>query len=263
MTEIQASVFNLLKTLCAFLDEHNLRYYIVRGTLLGAVKYHGFVPWDDDVDIAMPRSDYERLLSFPDSAFASPFRLHELTRQDDYYELYAKFVDTSTKIHLLETQRRLGNDNHVWVDIFPLDGLPASGIKVMCVKYASILLRHIYRLSISFWTFPRNRLKNLFIKLIASHVSYKKVYGTLHRLISRCPFDSSQRVVSATAMSGTFFTWPKSVFGGGVKKAFEGEWFNAPARYDEYLTGKYGDYEVDQPESQRKTHLFVMDGVAL
>jgi lipopolysaccharide cholinephosphotransferase len=100
MNTIQTAELQLLKSLCNFLDTHNLRYYLAFGTLLGAVRHRGFIPWDDDVDITMPREDYNKLLAFPDTAFAEPFKIYEITRTNNHYELFAKYIDTSTSIHL-------------------------------------------------------------------------------------------------------------------------------------------------------------------
>jgi lipopolysaccharide cholinephosphotransferase len=259
MNSIQAAELRILKFLCAFLDAHNLCYYLVFGTLLGSVRHNGFIPWDDDIDIAMPRDDYNKLLAFSDTVFGSSFKLHEITRQDDYYELYAKFVDTSTSIQLLERQRRAGNDKYLWIDIFPLDGLPKNKINVFFLKINSIFLRRIYQLSISDFTYPRNRIKNTIIKLICKHLSYKNIYTHFLKLISRYPFHTAGSIASITEMNKTFYVYPSDVFGIPSKVLFEDSLFNAPAKSITYLEMQYGDYMKLPPESERNTHLFIMD----
>jgi lipopolysaccharide cholinephosphotransferase len=260
MTDIQIDELHILKSLCAFLDEHNLRYYLVFGTLLGAVRHKGFIPWDDDVDIAMYREDYNKLLAFPDSAFGVPFKLHEITRQDDYYELYAKFVDTSTSIELIEHQRRLGNDRHLWIDIFPIDNLPDNKLIILFIKIISIYLRKLYQWSISFPDYPRGKFKNIIIRWISTHFSYKNIYISFLKLISKYQFNNTKNVASITEMNKSFYVYPRDIFGNPQKIVFEDGIFNAPKKITDYLELQYGDYMMLPPQSERETHQFIIVG---
>jgi lipopolysaccharide cholinephosphotransferase len=258
LRDIQIAEAHILKSLCAFLDEHGLRYYLVFGTLLGAVRHKGFIPWDDDVDIAMPREDYNKLLAFPDAAFGAPFKLHEITRMDDYYKLYAKFVDTSIPIQLLEQQRQFGKDEYLWIDIFPLDGLPDNALKIFFIRIRILFLRRLYKLSISNFTYPRNKIKNTFIKWASLCFSRRKIYTLFLKTIAGYPFYNSNRVVSLTEMNKTFYVYPADIFGNPVKIAFEDGIYNAPEKTTSYLEMHYGDYMKLPPENERENHLFIM-----
>jgi lipopolysaccharide cholinephosphotransferase len=260
MNKIQNAEYAILKVLTELLEENNLRYYLVFGTLLGAVRHGGFIPWDDDIDIAMPREDYHKLISLPGSAFKAPFKLHEITRMDDYYELYAKFVDTSTSIRLTERQRRMGNDRYLWVDIMPLDGLPNSAVKVFFLKHLSRLVRRWYKLSISDHTYARSRLKNALIKWVGRSFSYKNIYSFLLKMLSRNSFYRSKRVVSSTELNNAFDVYPSDVFGEPVKIPCEDGMYWAPAKTREYLEIQYGDYmRLPPPDERRGVHEFVME----
>ncbi|MDR2193392.1 MAG: LicD family protein [Treponema sp.] len=258
LEKIHAAELSLLKVLCSFLEKNHLRYYLVFGTLLGAVRHKGFIPWDDDVDIAMPREDYNKLLAFPDSSFGEPFRLFEITRTEDYYNLYAKFIDRSKPIRMLEPQRRLGLDQYIWIDIFPLDGLPENKIKSFFIKNASIVLRQLYMLTASDNTFPRNRIKNIIIKFVKFHFPYKKLYQVFLKLITLYSYDNSCNVASITEMNTSFYVYPKNIFGNSATLTFEDGRFNVPEKTTTYLEMQYGDYMKLPPEEERHNHAFVL-----
>lgn len=103
-------------------QQYHLRYYLAWGTLLGAVRHKGFIPWDDDIDIMMPRSDYERLLELVPSLRHSYYKILSNPKNEDYYYTHAKMIDTRTLCveNDLQTIQNMG----IWVDIFPLDGMP-------------------------------------------------------------------------------------------------------------------------------------------
>ena len=123
MTEYQKKLVEMLKWLSEFIESKGLRYYVVEGTMLGAVRHNGIIPWDDDVDIAMPRPDYERLIQL----LKEPVDHYVVESCDgeakDYPYALAKFYDTNTS--MTEYLRRNVNRG-VYIDIFPLDGVGNS-----------------------------------------------------------------------------------------------------------------------------------------
>jgi lipopolysaccharide cholinephosphotransferase len=260
MNNIQKGELKILKELCWFLEKNNFHYYLVFGTLLGAIRHRGFIPWDDDIDIAMPRDDYNKLIMMPDTVFGEGYKLHEITRMDDYYELYAKFVDTSTSIRLIEPQRRKGNDKYLWIDIFPLDGLPDSRIRTFIVKYLSIVVRRLYKFSISDPTYNRSKLKNFFIFLITKFSYYKNIYNFLLRIVSRYSFYKSKRVVSAMEMNASFYIYSADIFGNSSKVFFEDKVYDAPENSIKYLEIQYGDFmQLPSADERNGNHLFVLE----
>lgn len=261
MTDIQEKALSILKALVNLLEKHNLNYCLAFGTLLGAVRHQGFIPWDDDIDIFMPREDYNKLVNLAESEIPYPYKLHEITRQDDYFELYAKFVDTSIHIQLVEQQRRKGNDKYLWVDVFPLDALPADTKVIEKIKKKSILLRRLYKLSISDASFSRSPVKNFVIKFFTKILNYKKLYNAFLKTISSPCFSSPEYFVSACEMNKTFYLYPADLFlvENFKKILFEDSYFNAPSDFDKYLTIQYGSYMELPPEAERVSdHNFIL-----
>ncbi len=120
MNELQSKLLEMFSWLTNFLSDNNLKYYVVGGTMLGAVRHNGFIPWDDDIDIAMPRKDYEKLIDL----LKEP-RDHYVVESvkslaNDYRYSYAKLYDMNT--YLVENRKKK-LIRGIFVDIFPLDGI--------------------------------------------------------------------------------------------------------------------------------------------
>ena len=120
MTELQNRLLIMLKWFHEFCVEHNLRYFALGGTLLGAIRHKGFIPWDDDIDVGMPRADYNKLMELSDQ-IQSPYVLETpQSPAKDFIYAYCKLFNTDTT--LIE-KRKKNMKRVIYIDIFPLDGL--------------------------------------------------------------------------------------------------------------------------------------------
>ena len=121
-TEIKSIELEILKEFNAFCQKNNLRYNLAGGTLLGAIRHKGFIPWDDDIDVCMPRPDFCRLIS---EYKGEDSKLKLVYRGIDGYDApFAKIIRTDTFVKNRFSSRE--TDKHLWIDIFPVDGLPEN-----------------------------------------------------------------------------------------------------------------------------------------
>lgn len=123
LTEIKQVELGILDYIVDICNKYNLIYYLSYGTLIGAIRHKGFIPWDDDIDISMPRDDYEKFLKITSSGQINSKYKCLVPLVDGYYYEFAKVIDTSTIVEDVSVQ---STENGVWVDIFPLDGLNKS-----------------------------------------------------------------------------------------------------------------------------------------
>lgn len=123
LTEIKQVELGILDYIVDICNKYNLIYYLSYGTLIGAIRHKGFIPWDDDIDISMPRNDYEKFLKITSSGQINSKYKCLVPLVDGYYYEFAKVIDTSTIVEDVSVQ---STENGVWVDIFPLDGLNKS-----------------------------------------------------------------------------------------------------------------------------------------
>lgn len=257
-------VYNLaaLKEFDAFCEKHKLTYFAIGGTLLGAVRHKGFIPWDDDVDVAMPREDYDKLI-FLAKEFPEPFVLEEYRYNKDFQSYFAKI--RSKEIELLETVTETTDKRRGYLmDIMPLDGTPDNTI-----------LRKIYFAKMMFLRFlcgaanvrtgiltSRPKWEQCILKVCRGLRLYKVIsVQTIYRCMDKA--FHRQRVYDAKyigTLVGAYKTReivPAGYFGlqeEAVYLEFETMKIRAPKQYDEYLTHMYGEYKNLPPEEQRKVH---------
>lgn len=250
--KIELDILIYIRRLC---EENNLRYYLAYGTLLGAIRHKGFIPWDDDVDIYMPRDDYERFILLCKKKKEGNYDVMSCDYDKEYYYEFAKVVDKRTKLQ--EYGIKPVEDLGVYVDIFPLDGLPR--------KYKW----HIKRL----WILVKLRALSVYLKIPVKNALYRSVLQLIckflrkmdsvrlarfiNKIAQKYNYDSSHYVACAVSSAGIAGVFEKKVFEKKVKVAFENELFNAPGDWEVYLHKSYGDFmQLPPPEKQITHHFF-------
>ena len=120
--DMKALALTMLKDVAKFCDDHNIKYYLCGGTLLGAVRHKGFIPWDDDIDIMMPRPDYLRFLELYNGTNPR-YVVKGIENDDRYWRPFAKVFDLHTELDE-PIYNVKGLTNHVFLDVFPVDVIP-------------------------------------------------------------------------------------------------------------------------------------------
>lgn len=243
---------DILLDLAEFCEKHGLRYFMAYGTLLGAVRHGGFIPWDDDVDVQMPRQDYNELI-----------RMYNVEKVGSYYRLispedpisrhsYIKIIDTRTiKIekNVDYSAGMLGID----IDIFPIDGQPDDNAEFE--KWYGKLQR-IYWAYVCHVLKPQRKLKHMGILLIrVLSGSKERLRNKAARLHQMYPYESSAfvgAVESCFNFKGNRVQ--KSCYESYKLMSFEGHMLKAPVGYDTVLTKMYGDYMKLPPKEKQVTH---------
>lgn len=253
--EMHAELFGLLRTFDFLCKRHGLRYSLQAGTLLGAVRHHGFIPWDDDIDVSMPRPDYNRLLSLveaiPDGcALVRP-------GSAGYACPFAKFVNLG--IIAQEPLTAGVYKGHLWIDIFPIDGTwdDLGAVDRMQCKInasAKFLAWSLYGPA------HGDPVPKRIIKRLINVLPDKWFKGRLLRLesiASKEPgYDRASRVTSYFGQNVEGWSLPKDQYDEMQLMSFEGEDFTVMGCWDEYLTMFYGDYMQLPPVDQRVTHSY-------
>ena len=241
LEETQKEAIRLLTEFSEICEKENLRYYLACGTCLGAVRHEGFIPWDDDIDVYMPRPDYEKLLALNpqgnDCKILDP-------ESPNYAWPFGKFVSTTTSFE--EYSCDTPHDYGVFIDIFPLDGLPSPQKKANRYhKYVSLLCMIYFFVYIHRSDFPSTSASKSQIikiaKIIKVLMSQKRYRSILNRLARKYDFNSSEFV--ATHKSQAFShpeVLPRSLFNDTSNVSFEGYTFKTMANPEQYLEIKYG-----------------------
>ena len=254
LQELKDVEFDILKTFDAFCKENNIRYYLSHGTLLGAIRYKKFIPWDDDVDLLIPREDYNRLQTIYEDN--ERYCLFSYERNKDYRYPFAKLCDMTTRKD--EYGYNNGMELGVDIDIFPLDAW-ADDLEKAKLEVKSIR-KNMSKLTLSKLKKPDsiNPIKRLlkgfimfFCKIPGSRYYIKKI------LKSSCKDNhpkNNYMGCKVWCVYGERGIIPSKVFDEAFDIEFEGQMFPAPKDYDTYLTCLYGDYLPEPPKEKQKTH---------
>lgn len=260
--ELHQYDLSALKAFAAFCEEHGLNYFAIGGTLLGAVRHQGFIPWDDDVDVAMPRADYDRLVAMADR-FPKPFVLEQYQYNKEFQSYFAKL--RSEEIMLYETVTEAGDKRPGYlVDIMPLDGTPDNPLLRKLYFARVLILRFLCgaaNVNTGILT-SRPKWEQQVLKVCRALRLYKvvtkdKVYRRMDRLFRRQKAETASHIGTITGAYKTKEIVPAEYFGLKEKPVylpFEDMKLRVPARYEVYLTHMYGDYKSLPPKEQRKAH---------
>lgn len=239
-----------------FCCEHKLKYYMVGGTMLGAVRHKGFIPWDDDIDVAMPRGDYERFLKYTEGRNFGKYRVEgNSSLKEDFLYVYGKVYDTDT---LLTENTRKKIKRGIFLDIFPLDGVGNSQEEA-ARNYKKIHIWHNLLLSrVCVLRKGRSFHKNAAIFMAhcipSIFLNDKKLADKIDDLCKQADYDSSEYIGNLLGNWGMREVMPKSVIGEPTEYIFENHTVYGVENYDEYLTRLYGDYMTLPHIEKQITH---------
>lgn len=254
LQELKDIELGLLEQFDSFCKENNIRYFLSHGTLLGAVRYKKFIPWDDDVDLLVPRADYNRLIAaFQDN---ERYRLFSVERNPAYRYPFAKLCDMSTRKE--EFHYNNGVELGVDIDIFPLDAWDDDLQKAK--EEARRIKRNMFGLGLSKLDKPDslNPAKRAVKGVI---MVFAKMLGSRHFLQNILKEGCKEGQQGKNYLGckvwcvyGERGIIPAEVFAETIEMEFEGKKYPAPKGYDTYLTCLYGDYLPEPPKEKQKTH---------
>lgn len=257
---------DIVKEVVRICDAHDLKYYMLGGTMLGAIRHKGFIPWDDDIDLGMPRDDYEKFLEIAPKEL--PVHMKTVNyRTDRKFQYYiTRVLDTDTKV----IEERIGNDSkytNASIDIFPIDGTPNNAflrkIYFFRVLFHRALMSLCYKDSID-----RKRKRSFKEKVLLWVMERIPVEKLTTPYKEKCKIDKllrSQKVEGSLYIGNIMGAYrtreivPAYFYGEGAFYDFEDIQLRGMAKADEYLTYTYGDYMQLPPEESRKTHFKILE----
>ena len=258
--EVQELLVDMLQTFADYCEKHGLRYHLVGGTLLGAIRHKGFIPWDDDIDVGMPRPDYERFLDLvKKEPLAEEYQVISLKEGNSPLP-FAQIVHNRTRVE--RPSEKFMEEEFIvlkaFLDIFPQDGWPedeAAAKKV--VKEAKFLrtLNRIAKAKIGKGATFARRLAKIPVAMVAKTIGPIRINRWLDAYAKKYDYDSSKYVGAITyGVYGIGERCLREEVINFVEVEFEGRRFMAPGCWDSYLSAIYGDYMTLPPEEKRINH---------
>lgn len=268
LEETKSLQLDILFAFDDFCEKNGLSYWLIYGTLLGAVRHRGFIPWDDDIDVIMPYGDYRRFIDIVNGMgtggmMTQRYRVadHFIDSPTPYHQIFTKIYDTRTTVTKSTLGRSLGFREGVFIDVFALKGVPEDDVAWNAQKdqlryladkvfystesLSSIGLRH-----------PRTLLKHAACKASSLQKPYEEWIAAFKDLESKLPDPSPSRKTVDTASScySTYakgFVYPVAEWFPTIRVPFEGRELPIPHCYETILEANYGDYMKLPPEEKR------------
>ena len=249
--KVQLELLGELDRVCR---KYRLRYYAVNGTLLGAVRHKGFIPWDDDLDVMMPREDYEKLREVSEREFTLPVYFQDGLEQDDYYRMYGRLRNAdTTAFPWIDADRRLING--IFIDIFPIDGLGSRKKSRLKQQFMLKLLDDL-AVVYTYKNAPTPAVKKiparLLMKLYCGLFSFRRFRELIREWKEHYELFGAREVFIFT--HSRMLVFQKKQLLRVRWLPFEDRRIPVPEGYDEILKQQYGAYMELPPEEKRGQH---------
>lgn len=252
--KIELDILLQFQRLC---EKEGLTFFLAAGTLLGAIRHNGFIPWDDDIDVIMPRTDYEKLIEILKTHSVGKDILIQCLEFNNTEYPYAKLINKKTLVREKYIQEK--ENRSIWIDVFPLDIVPESELECRKKCKEISFYRMLLTISHSRPFSARNMRKKIgkmilypILRLIGSKRLACKIQS---KVLDFTVEESNYRMVLVWGY-GMKERVSREVFAKTVEVEFEGHNFPAPIGWHEYLTSLYGDYMILPPKNERITHEF-------
>lgn len=261
LNDIQKAGLNILKEVIAICKRHDLTYYVYGGTLLGTIRHQGFIPWDDDVDIAMPRKDFEKLKQYQDEL--PQYMFLDTIQRKGHQWTPAHIMDTRYKIEAGKGLKKA--EMYVWVDILIIDGVPnPKTLRYRLFSAAYLAARLFYKFSHFSKEVDMERGRSRTEAFFISFAKITHIEKIINQYWAGCFLDwmsrryDSDKCEYVATLAGPMKmeeTQPKSWFGKGKEFVFEDITVNGMTESENFLIKFYGpDYMTPPPLNKRNQH---------
>lgn len=263
MNEIQKKAFELLELFVGICEKWNIDYYLVCGSALGAVKYQGFIPWDDDIDVAMLRKDYVRFLEIAPKELPDWCFLQNYTTDYAYPRIGTKLRNSNTTFMEIGVEH-LPIHHGIYIDIFPLDGHPEYVLEKISFEIKKKLYLWQCFCGLSGHESMRVSVRNKVFRMLGYHKRTQRTLKKLESLYTSYVPEKSDLWCNYGNSTDRKEYAPRWHYGAGTWAAFEGLRVRIPEQYDAYLTQKYGNWREDPPkEKQISNHHYKFCDVSI
>lgn len=256
---------SIVKDVVSICNHHGLRYWMLGGTMLGAIRHKGFIPWDDDIDLGLPRKDYERFIVLAQSELQTNYRLVNYQIDPEYHYYITRILDTNTKV----IENRFAKEckfTHVSIDIFPIDGF--SNNCIMKYIHERRILIHKFMSSLHYKDLIQTKGRGLIelivikmLKLLPTEkiFDFRKQLDKCDNLLKKYDFTSSKYAGNIMGAYRTREIIPVEWYGEDSMYEFENLQLRGIKEYDKYLTRLYGNYMQLPPEDKRRNHFTILE----
>lgn len=246
ITEIRKISLEILIDVSNFCEKNGIRYFLACGTLLGCIRHQGFIPWDDDIDIMIPRPDYEKFIDEYNGKY-------KVCNPKNGMYFYAKVYDDNTVLFENNIDYKKYKPIGINIDVFPLDGIVKNDKVVKKKIKISSILEMLLRLSNQPIFYRKNPFKAI-NRIIPRIIGSKNIVKLIEMNAKSYGYDNSDYVIRyKDTPNGKTEALPKEIFGQS-RMQFEKKEFIVPTGYHEWLSSFFGDYMIIPPKEKQIIH---------
>lgn len=234
---------DILDDVAKFCESHNINYFLAYGTLLGAIRHKGYIPWDDDIDIIMPRPDYDRFMESFDVESDSKYRTLCEIRDRGYHCCFGKVHDERT---VFQEEYSRDSSFGVFIDVFPFDGYSSP----FQMEYCNFLT-NLLKVKLNVWFPKRSLIKNIITyigKILLFPLPVRTILKLMDNNARKCSFKESDKVCSFFGKQPIF---DRKLFEDYTYATFENNKYRIPKDFNKVLSIEFGEYMNLPPEKDR------------
>lgn len=261
LKKLQKIELELLIEFDRICNKHNLKYVLVGGTLIGAIRHKGFIPWDDDIDISMPRNDYNKFIEIQKKELNHNKYYFQSMETNKNFGLPFGKLRRKDSIYCESTCPIARNEQGIWIDIFPIDKISDNKILAFLDFFKVFYYKSIiaFKQNFKFASVGFKKLIFDIIKFNSKFYSIDKAKKKYYKIIEKQNKKETNSVINHGGVYLLKEIVNKKFFENITTHEFENHKFNIPKDYDEYLTHIYGDYMTLPPKEKRKSHHLVIE----
>lgn len=257
MNEIQEKILEIFKEVKKICQNNNITYFAIGGTAIGAVRHKGFIPWDDDLDIAVPIQDYDRFLECARRELPEHMKVYTCSEVEHYQYVFAKIHNTDTAFIELGDKEYPDAYKGIFVDVMPMAAVPddpkqLEAFKKKLSQYYS--LNAARRYPFSKMTSPKKKAVWLAMRPLTPFIGFDYYSEKWLSLLRKYPLGSTGHTGYTWNFKIKRLVFPKEYFASSVELPFEDTTIAMPVEYEKYLEFQFGDYMKLPPEDERAPH---------
>lgn len=257
LRKVQLLQLQMAKEVKRICEKYQIKYFLDAGSMLGAVRHHGFIPWDDDLDIGFLREEYDRFIEIAPQELPEQYYIQNSNMDDNYGLVFSKIRLKGTRF-VENISQQNDSAKEIFIDLFAYDNRSSNEVEARREAAQFRVLTHLLLIKCKTYVWKGQGIGKWFkffpFRIMALFYTRKSLCIQIDKLTAQHQGEKCEDVFVHDGTAAYYWYFPKAVLEELIMVSFEGELFPIPQKFNEYLTKAYGNYMEFPSEEKRKTH---------